>query len=58
MMKYAYITATFLLVAGCIPEDSCQKQDDAEVKEMMELHEERSKDWGYMGKTEVFEGFK
>jgi hypothetical protein len=57
-MKYAYVTAALFLVSGCLPEDSCQEKNDAQVREMMQLHEQRMKDWGSVGDTEVYEGFK
>jgi hypothetical protein len=57
-MKYAYVAAALFLVSGCLPEDSCQEKNDAQVREMKELHEQRMKDWGSVGDTEVYEGFK
>jgi hypothetical protein len=57
-MKYACIAAALFLASGCIPEDSCQEKSDAQVRQMMELHEQRMKDWGSVGGTEVYEGFK
>lgn len=57
-MKYAYFAMILAFLSGCIPDDSCQKNADAEIQERIELHEQRSRDWGNMGETEVFEGFK
>lgn len=57
-MKTAMILSSIFLISACVPDNSESKRQEAERQEQIELHEQRSRDWGHVGETEVFEGFK